>query len=140
MQKIGFNEALDIILEKCPGYDRDAYIFLRDALEFTVEREKRKKGGESRHVNAEQLLHGFRDFALKEFGPMVPTVVEYWGITSCGDVGKMVFNLIDAGVFGKTREDTIECFEDVFDFREAFVQPFLPEPGTPDATVANRNS
>ncbi len=47
---------------------------------------------------------------------------------SCEDVGNMVFNLVNAGAFGKTDEDTIESFRQGYDFREAFVIPFLPEP------------
>lgn len=129
MQKIGFNEALEGIVESHPEYDRDAYVFLRDALEFTVEREKKKKGGESRHVNASQLLDGFRDYALREFGPMVPTVFGFWGVHGSRDIGNMVFYLIEAGVFGKTEQDTLEDFEDGFDFEEAFVKPFQPEDG-----------
>jgi uncharacterized repeat protein (TIGR04138 family) len=39
----------------------------------------------------------------------------------------MVFNLVNAEVFGKTDEDTIESFRDVFDFTEVFVAPFRPE-------------
>jgi uncharacterized repeat protein (TIGR04138 family) len=38
----------------------------------------------------------------------------------------MVFNLIAAGVFGKTEEDSIEDFKNVYDFEEAFVRPFAP--------------
>ncbi len=39
----------------------------------------------------------------------------------------MVFNLIGAGIFGKTDEDSIEDFKNVYDFQEAFVKPFAPE-------------
>jgi uncharacterized repeat protein (TIGR04138 family) len=38
----------------------------------------------------------------------------------------MVFNLIGAGVFGKTEQDSIEDFKNVYDFEEAFVRPFAP--------------
>ena len=57
---------------------------------------------------------------------MVMTVFDNWGIRSCEDVGHMVFNLIGAGVFGKTEEDSIEDFKHVYDFEEAFVRPFAP--------------
>ena len=67
-----------------------------------------------------------RLYALKEFGPMVPTVFSYWGIRSTEDFGHMVFNLIEAGIFGKTEEDSIEDFKNVYDFQEAFVKPFAP--------------
>ena len=39
----------------------------------------------------------------------------------------MVFNLIRAGIFGKTDSDRLEDFCDGYDFHEAFVKPFLPE-------------
>jgi uncharacterized repeat protein (TIGR04138 family) len=35
--------------------------------------------------------------------------------------------LIGAGIFGKTEEDSIEDFKNVYDFEEAFVKPFAPD-------------
>jgi uncharacterized repeat protein (TIGR04138 family) len=126
MQKIGFAEALDSVVANDPRYQRDGYIFLRDALDFTTKQQKKIKGVTVRHVNGPELLDGARRYALKEFGPMVMTVFDSWGIHSCEDVGNMVFNLIGAGVFGKTEEDSIEHFKNVYDFEEAFVRPFAP--------------
>ncbi|MFY8268228.1 MAG: Minf_1886 family protein, partial [Terrimicrobiaceae bacterium] len=77
-----------------------------------------------------ELLDGFRIHALAEFGPMALMVLDYWGVVSTADVGQMVFNLVQAGIFGKTDEDTTESFRDVFDFREAFVAPFRPLSGS----------
>ena len=126
MQKIGFAEALDSIVASDPRYQRDAYVFLRDALDYTTKQQKKTKGASVRHVAGPELLEGVRQYALKEFGPMVVTVLSYWGIRSCEDVGHMVFNLIGAGIFGKTEEDSIDDFKNVFDFQEAFVKPFEP--------------
>jgi uncharacterized repeat protein (TIGR04138 family) len=36
MQKIGFAEALDSIVSSDRRYHRDAYVFLRDALDYTT--------------------------------------------------------------------------------------------------------
>ena len=127
MQKIGFAEALDSIVASDPRYQRDAYVFLRDALDFTTKQQKKVKGATVRHVSGPELLGGVRQYALKEFGPMVMTVFDSWGVHSCEDIGNMVFNLIDAGIFGKTEEDSIEDFKNVYDFDEAFVKPFAPE-------------
>jgi uncharacterized repeat protein (TIGR04138 family) len=126
MQKIGFSEALDSIVASDPRYHRDAYVFLRDALDFTTKRQKKIKGTTVRHVAGPELLDGVRQYALKEFGPMVITVFDSWGIRSCEDIGHMVFNLIGAGIFGKTEEDSIEDFKNVYDFQEAFAKPFAP--------------
>jgi uncharacterized repeat protein (TIGR04138 family) len=126
MQKIGFAEALDSIVASDPRYQRDAYAFLRDALDFTTKQQKKIKGVSVRHVTGPELLEGVRKYALKEFGPMVMTVFDNWGIHSCEDIGNMVFNLIGSGIFGKTEEDSIEDFKDVYDFEGAFVKPFAP--------------
>ena len=126
MQKIGFAEALESVVDNDPRYQRDGYIFLRDALDFTTKQHKKVKDGSVRHVTGPELLDGVRQYALKEFGPMVMTVFDSWGIRSCEDVGHMVFNLIGAGVFGKTEQDSIEDFKNVYDFEEAFVKPFAP--------------
>ena len=131
MQKIGFAEALDSIVANDPRYHRDAYVFLRDALDYTTKQQKKTKGASVRHVAGPELLEGVRQYALKEFGPMVVTVLSYWGVRSCEDVGNMVFNLIGAGIFGKTEEDSIDDFKNVFDFQEAFVKPFAPEKPAP---------
>ena len=126
MQKIGFTEALDSIVASDPRYGRDAYVFLRDALDFTTKQQKKIKGATVRHVAGPELLEGVRQYALQEFGPMVMTVFSCWGIHCCEDIGHMVFNLIEAGIFGKTEEDSLEDFKNVYDFEVAFVKPFTP--------------
>jgi uncharacterized repeat protein (TIGR04138 family) len=126
MQKIGFAEALESVVINDPRYHRDGYIFLRDALDFTTKQQKKVKGVRVRHVTGPELLDGARQYALKEFGPMVMTVFDSWGIHSSEDIGHMVFNLIGAGIFGKTEQDSIEDFKNVYDFEEAFVRPFAP--------------
>jgi uncharacterized repeat protein (TIGR04138 family) len=129
MQKIGFSEALDSIVASDPRYSRDAYVFLRDALDFTTKQQKKLKGTTVRHVSGPELLDGVRQYALKEFGPMVMTVFAYWGLHTSQDIGHMVFNLIGAGIFGKTDEDSIEDFKNVYQFDDAFVKPFEPAAG-----------
>ena len=129
MQKIGFAEALDSIVSTDGRYHRDAYVFLRDALDYTTKQQKKSKGAAVRHVAGPELLEGVRLYALKEFGPMALTVFSYWGIHRCEDIGHMVFNLIGAGIFGKTEQDSIDDFKAVYDFQDAFVKPFQPTPG-----------
>ncbi len=127
MQKVGFEEALQSVLQRDTRYHRDAYVFVRDALDFTVKLRKKNKEEPVRHVGAAELLDGLRQFAIKEFGPMVPTVFAYWHVQTCEDFGEMVFNLIRAGVFGKTPADSIDDFKNGFSFHETFVEPFLPD-------------
>ncbi|HEX4086596.1 MAG TPA: Minf_1886 family protein [Chthoniobacteraceae bacterium] len=127
MQKIGFAEAVDRILKEDPRFHRDVYPFVRDALDFTVKQQKKvNKAGVSSHVTPLQLLDGIRLFALKEFGPMVPTVFGYWNVHSCEDLGHIVFNMIRKEILGKNDTDTLDQFREGYDFHEAFAAPFLP--------------
>src|SRR5436189_6004902 len=111
MQKIGFAEALESVITNDPRYHRDGYIFLREALDFTTKQQKKIKGVSVRHVTGPEMLDGVRRYALKEFGPMVITVLDNWGIHSCEDVGNIIFNLIVSGVFRKTEEDSHEYYK-----------------------------
>ncbi len=125
MQKLDFGEKLDHIVQQDPRYDREAYLFLREALDFTIKLRKKAKEGAD-HVSGQQLLEGIRQYALKQFGPMAPTVLGYWGVQRCEDFGEMVFSFIREGIFGKTETDTIDHFIGAYTFHEAFVVPFLP--------------
>src|SRR5207248_11171953 len=124
MQKIGFAEALDSIVASDPRYQREAYIFLRDSLDFTTKQQKKVKGTTVRHVSGPELLEGVRQYGLKEFGPMVVTVFDNWGLRSCEDIGHMVFNLTGPGIFRKTEQDPSEACKAVYDFQEAFGKPY----------------
>ena len=126
MQHTGFHEAVESISRGDSRYHPEAYAFLRDSLEATIKRRKKTRKETGSHVGAAELLDGFRVHALNEFGPMSMMVLDYWGVRESADVGNLVFNLVEAGIFGKTEEDTIESFRDVFDFEEAFVAPFRP--------------
>lgn len=130
-----FSSAVDAIIERDERFDRDAYFFVRDALEFTAKSQRRgsRRAGERsgvptppHHVTGQELLEGIRLFALKEYGSMATTVFEHWRISRCEDFGAMVFNLIEAGIFGKNATDVIDDFRGGFDFETAFVAPFRP--------------
>ena len=126
-----FNEVVEQMIERDPRYGKEAYMFLKEALEFTIKQKKRGKTEAGSHVDATELLDGFRQLALKEFGPMVMTVLEYWGVRSSFDVGQMVFNMIGAGVFGKTESDSVDDFNRALDFHMAFTAPFEPRKSNP---------
>jgi len=127
MQSVSFTEALDAITARDTRYDREAYVFLRDALEYTLKKRRKTQKDAPTDVPASELLDGFRLYALKECGPMARLVLDYWGVRSSEDIGHLVFNLVQANVFSKTDRDTIEEFRAGFDFDEAFVVPFQPQ-------------
>ena len=127
MSKVPFEQSVAKAVAHDPRYAVEAYAFLKEALEFTMRSRKKVRGKEPDHVSGPELCAGVRDFAVQQYGPMVPTLFEAWGIHSTRDIGEMVFNLISAGAFSKSDNDRVEDFENLFDFKDAFVKPFLPD-------------
>jgi len=126
MSKVPFEQSVSTAVAHDPRYAAEAYSFLKDALDFTIRRQKKSRAKEPGHVSGEELCHGVREFAIQQFGPMVPTLFETWGVHSTRDIGEMVFNLINAGAFSKSDADNVEDFDSIYEFSDAFVKPFLP--------------
>jgi uncharacterized repeat protein (TIGR04138 family) len=127
MQEPTFEEGLDQILARDKRYHREAYLFVREALDYTQKAIVKENRGQLRHVTGQELLAGIRDYALAQFGPMTVTVFEEWGVRNCRHFGEIVFNMVDAGLLAKTDRDSRTDFEGGYDFAEAFRKPFLPE-------------
>ena len=113
------DELLDTILAGDCRYARDAYVFVSEALGYTVQKSER-----AGHVSGRQLCEGLSEFALRQFGRLARTVLESWGVASSGDIGEIVFNMVERGLLGKTEQDRIEDFCDGYDFAQAFDEPF----------------
>ncbi|MBK1831639.1 hypothetical protein JIN77_12945 [Verrucomicrobiaceae bacterium R5-34] len=127
MQPTQFMDAVKSVLARDKRFDIGAYYFLKDALDFTVKRAMDNNDGQHRHVTASELLHGFRDLAMQEFGPMATTMMSEWGVKDCTDIGNMVFALIEEGAFGKQDSDTPEDFANLFSLHDTLAAPFLPK-------------
>ncbi len=126
MQPIDFDEILHQVIERDPRYTREAYLFLRHALDHTQRLVAKVNKDEIRHVSGQELLAGIRQFALEQFGPMAMFVLDQWGVHTCEDFGELVFNLVDANLLAKTDRDSRDDFKGGYSFEEAFRRPFLP--------------
>ena len=127
MQAPSFEETVEQIVAKDPRYRRDAYYFVREALDHTQKMiGKLPKKQEVRHVTGQELLKGIREYALQRFGPMTVTVLEEWGVRHCEDFGEVVFNMVETKLLAKTEQDSRDDFKSAYDFDEAFRKPFLP--------------
>ena len=126
MQPINSDEILDKILTSDSRYHRDAYLFVRESLDHTQKLITKPAKNEIRHVTGKELLEGIREYGLAQFGPMVLTVFNEWGIHRCEDFGEIVFNMVEHKLLSKTEADTRNDFKDAYDFIEAFRRPFQP--------------
>ena len=100
-------------------YRPHAYSFVIAAVEYTI-----GLLPEPRHVSAVELLEGIRRYAIEEFGPMAKQVFNHWGVSSTGDIGNIVYNLIDQGLLSRTEEDRLEDFHGVYDFEKVFEEDY----------------
>jgi uncharacterized repeat protein (TIGR04138 family) len=127
MHGINFDEEIDKIMAKDTRFTREAYLFVKEALDHTQKMiGKPSKEDVPRHVSGQQLVEGARDYALQQYGPMALMVLKEWGIRSCEDIGEIVFNMVENSLLAKTDEDSRNDFKGGFDFEEAFRKPFLP--------------
>lgn len=143
-QRPTFDEGVRLCLDRDARYPKEAYALVRDALDhaqkLVAARDKRRATG---HLNGPEILDGFRDLALTQFGPLARVVLETWGLRSTLDVGHIVFNLIEVEVFSKSDDDQLADFDEVFGFDDAFDAPFrpaavLPVPAPVTAPVGRR--
>ena len=113
------DEVLDRLRERHPRYHETAYLFVLSALHHVLERLS-----EPRHITGRELAEGARDLALHRYGPMARTVLEHWGIEGTGDLGSIVFALVECGILIKQDEDEPGDFDALFDFEETFEQDY----------------
>ncbi len=126
MQAETFDEGVEKILLGDKRYDREAFHFVREALDHTQKAVTRKNKGEPRHVSGAELLDGIREFAIETYGPMTMTLFEEWGLSRCEDFGEIVFLMVEHHLLSKTEEDSKEDFKAIYEFEDAFRNPFLP--------------
>lgn len=116
-------EGIRRVVQGDPRYDRGAYVFVFQALEFTL-----TKKGERGHVTGQDLLEGIRQLAADKFGFLARTVFNDWGLVRTNDFGEIVFNLVEHDLMKKTETDTRDDFAGGFDFEQAFEKSFQLSP------------
>ena len=109
--------------QRYPAYSETAYLFILSALHYTIE-----SLPEPRHISGRELAEGCRELAIDRWGLMARSVLEYWGIRETRDLGAIVFALVECGVLVRQEEDSLDDFDDVFEFEAAFERDY-PWPG-----------
>ncbi len=104
-------------------YPIEAFAFVREGFDYAVERvhcQEESPPPDERHITGQQLCLGLRESAIEKYGLLAPAVLEHWNIRRTYDFGRIVFALIEEGLMTKTPSDSIEDFQAVYDFDEAF--------------------
>ena len=126
---LDFSAVVRAICEEDRRYQRGAYYFVRQALDYSLKNLKQVEANQQEnHLSGQQLLEGIRCFALEQYGPMAHTVFGHWGIHDCRDFGQVVFNLVECRVLGKTEEDVSDFMGYAY---RGFEKPFRPRKKRP---------
>jgi uncharacterized repeat protein (TIGR04138 family) len=103
-------------------YSERAYLFVLAAIEYLQSRLEVR-----RHVSGAELSWACRDFAVQQFGLLAPEVLAYWGVSRTEDFGRLVFILVRLGLLSTQPSDREADFAGVYDFTDAFGQPYAWE-------------
>ena len=133
------SERLERSIEELARQDRryppGAYMLVFEGLECALTRLPAR-----RHVTPRELVEGVREAAVKQWGLVARTVLESWNIRTTGEIGDLVFNLIDKKLLVAGAEDNRAQFEDLFDFADGFDRAFADELGRePPSMRASKN-
>ena len=79
---------------------------------------------ESNGVTAEQICVVAVEFAVRAYGLMARTILAKLGLRTTGDLGDVVYKMIDAGLIFPSEGETRADFDDVFDLGEELDRRF----------------
>jgi uncharacterized repeat protein (TIGR04138 family) len=121
-EETSFYDQIDAISDQDAKFKREAYFFIYSALDHTVRKLKRDREATAvtRHVTGQELCHGIAAYGRDQFGPLVKSVFEYWGISETVHFGEIVFSLVRNGLMSKTGKDRLADFENVYRFADLF--------------------
>jgi uncharacterized repeat protein (TIGR04138 family) len=112
---------LDDIAVEDGRFSTSVVKFVYEALSYTI----RKKHVEPDHVSGQTLCDGIRELAQEKWGRLAKLVFNTGGVKTTHDFGEIVFLMIDHQWMSAQPTDTIEDFDDVYDFQTAFKDEFV---------------
>jgi uncharacterized repeat protein (TIGR04138 family) len=97
-------------------YNANAMKFIYEGLGHTVKNFSEKP----QHISGKTLCDGLRDLAIQKWGRLALLVLNSWGIKNTRDFGEIVYLMIKYNWLSAQPTDTIEDFNNVYDFKAVF--------------------
>jgi uncharacterized repeat protein (TIGR04138 family) len=111
---------LEQITREDERYSTGALMFVYEGLSYTV----KKVADEPKHVSGQILCEGLKKLALEKWGRLAMMVLNSWGVKTTRDFGEIVFSLIKHKWMSAQPTDTIDDFNDIYDFKTVFKDQF----------------
>jgi uncharacterized repeat protein (TIGR04138 family) len=113
-------ESIEDIASENSRYSAAAVRFVYEGLDYTIKKLAAKPG----HVSGRMLCEGLKRLALEKWGRLAVLVLNTWGVRTSRDFGEIVFLMIRHEWMSAQPTDTIEDFDDLYDFETVFKKQF----------------
>jgi len=101
-------------------YSPQAVRFVYEGLGYTAKR----VAEEPTHVTGQMLCEGLKKLALERWGRLAMLVLNSWGVKTTRDFGEIVYLMIKHKWMSAQPSDSIDDFNDVYDFKTVFKDEF----------------
>ena len=109
----------EIAKEDC-RYNAQAIRFVYEGLGYTAKEVATKPT----HVSGQTLCEGLRKLALEKWGRLAMLVLNTWQVKTTRDFGEIVYLMIKHEWMSAQPTDSIDDFNDVYDFKTVFKDQF----------------
>ena len=76
------------------------------------------------HVSGQALCEGLKELAVEKWGRLAVLVLNTWGVKNTRDFGEIAYSLIKHNWMSAQPTDSIDDFNDVYDFKTVFKDQF----------------
>ncbi len=111
---------LEEIAREDGRFNPRALKFLYEGLGYVA----KKTTTEPNHITGQTLCDGLRKLALEKWGRLAMLVLSSWNIKTTHDFGEIVYLMIKHGWMSAQPTDSINDFNDVYDFKTTFKDRF----------------
>ena len=113
-------ESLEKIAREDGRFNTQALKFIYEGLGYAA----KKNVTEPAHVKGQDLCWGLQKLALEKWGGLAMLVLNTWNIKTTRDFGEIVYLLIKHRWMSAQPTDSIDDFNDVYDFKTVFKDNF----------------
>lgn len=113
-------KGLEQIAKENGRFSPQAIRFVYEGLGYTA----RKIVVEPGHVTGQSLCRGLQQLAVERWGRLAILVLNSWSVRTTRDFGEIVFLMIKNKWMSAQPTDSIDDFNDVYDFKTAFKDQF----------------
>ena len=106
-------------------YTPEALKFVYEGLGATIRKVKEAQDEDQpRHISPDEFSKGLARLAIDRWGRLSLMVLNCWGVNTTRDLGEIVYLMINHKWMTAQETDTIEDFNEVYNFEQVFEKQF----------------